>query len=94
MTEIKQFNNKIKGEFLAFVNEKKAGLLTYTWAGNNKILIDNIEVEKKFEANSIGTKMIIRSVIFARLNNLKIIPICSFAKEFFRNTKEIQDVLS
>lgn len=42
--KIDHIDNQKKGEFVAYENEKQAGLMTYTWAGEDKFIIEHTEV--------------------------------------------------
>ena len=44
-------------------------------------------------SESVGKKLVMAVVQYARVNNLKIIPLCPFAKSVFDKTKEIQDLI-
>ena len=94
MIEVKQNNNEKNGEFVAFSEEKNAGLMTYTWAGTDKFIIDHTEVEPDFNGKGVGKEMVLAAVDFARKNGLKIIPLCPFANATFQKNVDLQDVLS
>lgn len=91
--EIQQINNETKGAFKAIENGKEAGNMTYSWAGETKFIIDHTDVNPEFSGQGVGKKMVMAAVEFARKNNLKIIPLCPFAKSVFDKTEEIRDVL-
>jgi predicted GNAT family acetyltransferase len=90
---IVQINETKKGCFRAVYNEIEAGKMTYTWAGTDKFIIDHTEVNHDFEGQSVGKKMVMEAVLYARENNLKILPLCPFTKNVFDKMKEIQDLL-
>lgn len=90
--EIKQTDNEKKGFFQAVENNLEAGRMTYTWAGDSKFIIDHTEVNPDFSGKGVGKKMVMQAVAFARENNLKIIPLCPFAKAVFDKTQDISDV--
>lgn len=83
-----------KGAFAAMEKDVQAGLMTYTWAGNDKFIIDHTEVNTDFSGQGIGKKMVMAAVEFAREKDLKIIPLCPFAKSVFDKVEDIRDVLS
>lgn len=83
-----------KGAFAAMENDVQAGLMTFTWAGTDKFIIDHTEVNSDFSGQGVGKKMVMDAVAFAREKNLKIIPLCPFAKSVFDKEAEIRDVLS
>lgn len=90
--EIKREDNGKKGAFLAMEGETQAGMMTYVWAGEGKFIIDHTEVNPEFNGQGVGKKMVMAAVEFARENNLKITPLCPFAKSVFDRMVEIQDV--
>ena len=94
MIEVKQNNNEKNGSFEAFSEEKNAGLMTYTWAGTDKFIIDHTEVEPDFNGQGVGKEMVLAAVDFARKNGLKIIPLCPFANATFQKNVDLQDVLN
>lgn len=94
MIEVQQKNNEKNGEFEALFDGNHAGLMTYTWAGNDKFIIDHTEVEEAFNGKGLGKEMLLAAVDFARKNNLKIIPLCPFAKATFQRNADLQDVLA
>jgi uncharacterized protein len=93
MIEIKQINEGTKGYFVAGDDGKEAGRMSYTFVGNSKIIIDHTEVDDAYRGQSIGKKLLMEIVEFARQNKIKIIPLCPFAKSVFDRTDEIRDVL-
>jgi predicted GNAT family acetyltransferase len=90
---IEQINEIKKGYFRASANEVEAGRMTYIWAGTDKFIIDHTEVNTDFAGQSIGKKLVMEAVCYARTNNLRILPLCPFAKSIFDKTEEIQDLL-
>ncbi|MDP5200500.1 GNAT family N-acetyltransferase [Flavobacterium sp. DG2-3] len=92
--EIQQINDTKKGYFEALEDGKQAGQMTYTWAGNDKFIIDHTEVSPEFNGKGVGKKLVMAAVDYARANNVKIIPLCPFAKSVFDKVEEIRDVLS
>lgn len=92
--EIKQIEHGPKGAFLIEENNERLGEMTYTKAGDNLIIIDHTEVSDKLRGQGAGKKLVLAAVTHARKNNLKILPLCPFAKATFDRTPEIHDVLS
>lgn len=91
--EIQQINDTRKGYFEAVEDGKEAGKMTYTWAGDSKFIIDHTEVSPDFNGKGVGKKLVLAAVDYARANNVKIIPLCPFAKSVFDKVEEIRDVL-
>jgi predicted GNAT family acetyltransferase len=92
--KIERINNANKGFFRAVEDDVQAGLMTYSWAGTDKFIIDHTEVNPDFSGKGVGKMMVMDAVDFARANNIKIIPLCPFAKSVFDKEPEIRDVLS
>lgn len=70
------------------------GRMTYTWAGEKKLIIDHTEVDPQFKGKNVGKHLLMTLVNFARENAVKVIPICPFARAMFRRMPEIGDVLN
>ncbi len=91
--EINHRKEENKGAFIATENGAKAGEMTYSKAGDTLIIIDHTEVDSAFGGQGVGKKMVLVAVDFARENNIKILPLCPFAKAAFDKDASIQDVL-
>ncbi len=91
--EINHRKEENKGAFIATENGAKAGEMTYSKAGDTLIIIDHTEVDPAFGGQGVGKKMVLAAVDFARENNIKILPLCPFAKAAFDKDASIQDVL-
>ena len=46
------------------------------------------------EATGIASQMVLAAVDFARANNRRIIPVCSYAQAVLTRTDEYQDILA
>lgn len=91
--EIQQINRGTKGVFQAMEDGKEAGAMTYSWAGEDKMIIDHTEVNPEFKGRNVGNQLLMALVQYARENNIKIIPLCPFAKSVFDKNEAIRDVL-
>ena len=85
--------NGSKGYFYVSVDGKQEGKMTFVFAGNDKIIIDHTEVNEGNNGKGFGKKMVAKAVEYAREKNIKIIPLCPFAKKVFDKTPEFRDVL-
>ena len=85
--------NGSKGYFYISVDGKQEGKMTFVFAGNDKIIIDHTEVNPGNNGKGYGKKMVAKAVEFAREKNIKIIPLCPFAKKVFDKTPKFRDVL-
>lgn len=93
MMTIQQQETGKKGEFFIEVEGKKLASMTYSYAGDDKIIIDHTEVDDALRGQSVGYKLVEASVDFARNKNLKIMPLCPFANAVFKKRSEYKDVL-
>ncbi|PVH26457.1 GNAT family N-acetyltransferase [Sphingobacterium corticibacter] len=91
--QVEQINHDNKGYFKATEDNKEAGRMTYSWAGDSRIIIDHTEVNPDFKGRGVGKTILMEIVSFARAKNIKILPLCPFAKSVFDKTEEIRDVL-
>jgi predicted GNAT family acetyltransferase len=92
-TQVLQKNNEKNGFFYIDVNGIQEAMMTFVFAGTDKIIIDHTEVKPGNEGKGFGKKMVVKAVEYARENNIKIIPLCPFAKSVFDKIPEYKDVL-
>ena len=85
--------NDRKGFFHIDINGKTEAKMTFVFAGPDKIIIDHTEVNPGNNGKGFGKKMVAKAVEYAREKNIKIIPLCPFAKKVFDKTPEFRDVL-
>lgn len=91
--EIQHQKTGSKGAFFVAEAGEHLAEMTYTMAGPEKMIIDHTEVSEKLSGQGVGKKMVLAAVEYARQNQLKILPLCPFAKSVFGKTPEISDVL-
>ena len=65
MTEIKHHNDEKKGLFEIYFENKKAGEMTYTWAGDDKFIIDHTQVDEAFSGKGLAKKLVVAGVEYA-----------------------------
>lgn len=93
MSEVKLEIDGKKGYFHIDVDGKQEGKMTFVFAGDDKIIIDHTEVNPGNEGKGFGKKMVTKAVEWARENDMKIVPLCPFAKSVFDKVPEYKDVL-
>ncbi len=91
--QIKLETNAKNGFFSVEINGKTEAKMTFVFAGTDKIIIDHTEVNPGNNGKGLGKKMMTAAVEMAREKNLKIIPLCPFAKSVFEKTSEFRNVL-
>jgi hypothetical protein len=82
-----------KGEFFIATDNITLAKITYSNAGDDKLIIDHTEVDESLKGKGIGYNLVDSVVDYARVKGLKIIPLCPFAKAVFKKRKEYSDVL-
>lgn len=81
-----------KGFFFIEENSERLAEMSYSKA-NDLIIIDHTQVDDKLRGKGAGKQLVSAAVDHARKNNLKILPLCPFAKSVFDKVKEFGDVL-
>jgi len=90
---IEQEQNGHKGMFyIGDVTDPQAAM-TYTMAAPDKMIIDHTEVSDALRGKNVGLQLVHFAVGYARTNNIKIIPLCPFARSVFKKKTEFEDVL-
>ncbi|KAB1156255.1 GNAT family N-acetyltransferase [Flavobacterium luteum] len=92
-TEVQLKINEKNGFFYIDINGTHEALMSFVFAGSDKIIIDHTEVKPGNEGKGFGKKMVTKAVEYAREHNVKIIPLCPFAKSVFDKTLDFKDVL-
>jgi uncharacterized protein len=92
LVQHKQVGNK--GIF--FVGSDGAFLaeMVYTRPTPDKMIIEHTEVDESLNGKGIGKQLVATGVEYARLHQLKIIPLCPFAKSIFDRVEAYRDILS
>jgi uncharacterized protein len=94
LIEIKHTKVQSKGNFSALDENKVAGGIYYTMAGESRMILDHTEVNNDYRGQGVGKKILLHIVDYARENKIQIIPLCPFAKSVFDKTESIRDVLA
>jgi uncharacterized protein len=63
-------------------------------AGPKRMIIEHTEVNDSLKGQGIGQQLLEKLVEFVRKEEIKVIPLCPFAKAQFRKREDLQDVLS
>ena len=90
---IQQKDDGKHGAFEMYDHDALAGEMVYTWAGEKLFIIDQTDVADDYRGQGVGRKLLDAVVDFARNNQIKIIPLCPYAKSVFDKDPSIRDVL-
>jgi len=85
----------VGGKGMFYVGQDGAILaeMVYTMPSPNKMIIEHTEVDESLSGKGVGKQLVQTAVEYARNHDIKIIPLCPFAKSVFEKVKEWQDVL-
>ena len=92
--EFVKTDDKKRGMVQAMDGATEAGAMAYTWAGTDKIIIDHTHVDEAYGGQGVGKKILENIVNWVRKNNIKIIPLCPFAKAQIDKNESYRDVLA
>ena len=93
MIKVEREDQGAKGRFVLYADEAIAGEMTYTRAGDKRIIIDHTEVNPAYAGKGFGKKMVLAAVDYARAEAIRILPLCPFAKKTFERDPSLQDAL-
>lgn len=82
-----------KGFFYVKENEEILAKMVYTMPSPDKMIIEHTEVSDALKGRNIGYQLVHSAVEYARKNQLKIIPLCTFTASVFKKKPEFSDVL-
>ena len=88
--EIKKGNNKF---YIGESEENIIARITWKNGGSNIIVIDHTIVDPSLRGQGIAGKLLNKVVEMAREEDLKIVPVCSYAVVKMNRTNEYEDVL-
>ena len=88
-------HKQVGGKGMFYVGQDGAILaeMVYSMPSPNKMIIEHTEVDESLEGKGLGKQLVQTAVEYARNHDIKIIPLCPFAKSVFERKKEWQDVL-
>lgn len=90
---IEHNTTETKGEFAVRIDGKVKAKITYSKAGNTQIIVDHTEVSDELRGRDVGKLLVERLVEHARANNLRVIPLCPFAKAIIERNEHLHDVV-
>lgn len=86
--EFKRADQKIE----AFQEGRVVGEITYSDTKGGKWIIDHTYVDPNHRNQQIGEQLVKAVVEWAREENVKLLPLCPFAKKEFEQTPDYADV--
>ena len=67
--------------------------MVYSMPSPNKMVIEHTEVDDSLAGKGVGKQLVATAVEYARAHNIKIVPLCPFAKAILEKVTEWHDVL-
>ncbi len=84
--------SETKGRYVYRAPEGHEAALTYSRAGETRLILDHTEVPDALRGQGVGQALVARAVEDARVDGLKLLPLCPFAKAQFDKHPEWGDV--
>ena len=88
-------NKKVgtKGMFYVEQDGKIVAKMVYSMPSPEKMIVEHTEVDAALKGKNVGKQLVHHMVDYARANNIKVIPLCTFTNAVFKRTPEYADVL-
>ena len=71
-----------KGEVFVEQENERVAEMTYSWAGEDKFIIDHTWVSELLRGQHVGRQLLDVLVNFARDKGVKILPLCPFPNRY------------
>ncbi|QEC66204.1 N-acetyltransferase [Panacibacter ginsenosidivorans] len=91
--QIEQQQKGVKGMFYVGDSENPQAAMVYRRDAKDNIIIEHTEVGDELRGKNAGFQLVRTAVEYARVHNIKILPLCPFAKSVFAKKPEFADVL-
>lgn len=88
MSDIKHSEQDTKGRFYVEEDDAVVAEITYTKNGDTRIIIDHTEVSEAKKGSGLGKQLVYHAAEYARRQNLKVLPLCPFARVVFRRNQD------
>jgi predicted GNAT family acetyltransferase len=82
-----------EGMFFIEEEAKTVAKMTYK-VRNGNMVIEHTLVDEPLRGKDVGARLVGEGVKFARKKNMKIVPVCTYAKNLLESSKEYDDVLA
>jgi len=82
-----------KGMFYVEIDGNILAEMVYSMASPTKMIIEHTEVSDELKGKNVGYQLVKTAVDYVRQHNMKIIPLCPFAKSVFERKEELLEFL-
>lgn len=90
--QVQQEGDDKKARFYIEDKGERIAVMEYVYAGADKFIIEHTEVYETHEGKGLGKILVEAAVLYARDNNMRIIPLCPYAQAVFKRKPEYEDV--
>ena len=90
--QIEQQQKGVKGMFYVGDPANPQAAMVYRRDAKDNIIIEHTEVSDELRGKNVGFQLVKTAVEYARAHNVKILPLCPFAKSVFDKKPEFDDV--
>jgi uncharacterized protein len=90
--ELEIQHNKERKRFFTFIDGREA-YLTYVNDEKNVLIFDHTYVPFSLRGKNIAAKVVGYALDYARENNLKVVPSCSYVRAFIKKNKQFSDLV-
>lgn len=87
--EVKQGRNRF---YIGDSEVNSLAQITYIPTEDGKLIVDHTGVADELKGREVGRQLVDSVAEFARQENLKILPQCSFVKKVFEENPEYEDI--
>ncbi|AWK51718.1 GNAT family N-acetyltransferase [Clostridium beijerinckii] len=91
MNEIKKDKNKF---YIGENSQNALAEITFVPEGESKIIVNHTYVSESLRGQGIALKLVEKVIEYARQENIKIIPLCSYVEKVMTRNDKYKDVLS
>ncbi len=85
-------DNDQQKEFFLYDGDKKIGELTFS-VKDGYMIISHTGVNVEYRGQGLAEKLVLKGIDYAKENNLKIRPYCSYVSGYMMKHPEYQDIL-
>jgi predicted GNAT family acetyltransferase len=91
--DVEVTDNEAQSRYEARVDGERAGMLTYR-RRPGRISLIHTEVDDRFGARGIGTRLVVTALDAARAAGLTIVPICPLVADYIGHHPEYQELVA
>ena len=91
--KVEHKQNEGGGLFYIFENGSNVAEMEYNLKDEHTMVITHTEVDEAYRGRKLGEALVENGVEFARSKQMKVLPLCTYAKAIISKNDEMKDVL-